>query len=173
VLREPLAALGRADVIVVTRAAGDGPGTLDAIERIVRRHNAAAPLIGASQRAVGFRDAADRTLAAPGRAVAFCGVGNPARFRALLEALGVELAAFRAFADHHPYTPAEIRDLGRLAASHDAALVTTEKDLARLGPVALAGDDRSGLIVLRIEAVLDDERALLDRVERALAGARA
>jgi tetraacyldisaccharide 4'-kinase len=70
--------------------------------------------------------------------LAFAGIGRPEKFFAGLRDAGVEVAATAAFADHHPYTEAE---LARLFARADAArltVVTTPKDAARLSASARA-----------------------------------
>jgi tetraacyldisaccharide 4'-kinase len=67
------------------------------------------------------------------RLVAFCGIGMPEDFHRMLQRLGVVVAAFRPFPDHHPYTHRELEDLSRTARQLGAeALVTTEKDGVRL-----------------------------------------
>jgi len=84
------------------------------------------------------------------RVLAFAGIGDPTRFFNTLRASGVELAGQRAFADHHPYSQAQIESLIAEASRDGQTLVTTEKDLARLPdwsqqivpfPVTLAFDD--------------------------------
>ena len=66
------------------------------------------------------------------RVLAFAGIGDPARFFNTLRASGIEVAAERAFADHHAYSEAEIESLIAEAKRDRLTLVTTEKDLARL-----------------------------------------
>lgn len=66
------------------------------------------------------------------RALAFAGIGDPARFFNTLRTSGVEVVQGRAFADHHAFTKAEIDALVAEARRDGLALVTTEKDLARL-----------------------------------------
>jgi tetraacyldisaccharide 4'-kinase len=64
--------------------------------------------------------------------VAFCGLGRPEKFRRTLEENNIKLCGWHAYADHHPYSKA---DLDRLAAEADrngARLITTEKDAMRL-----------------------------------------
>jgi tetraacyldisaccharide 4'-kinase len=84
------------------------------------------------------------------RVLAFAGIGDPTRFFNTLRASGIEVAGQRAFADHHPYSQAEIESLIGEAGRDGLTLVTTEKDLARLGdwsqqivpfPVTLEFDD--------------------------------
>jgi len=70
------------------------------------------------------------------RVLAFAGIGDPARFFDTLRASGIDVAAQRAFADHHPYSQTEIESLIAEAKRDGLTLVTTEKDLARLRDVS-------------------------------------
>src|SRR3954470_13208838 len=67
------------------------------------------------------------------RVLAFAGIGDPARFFRTLRAAGIEVVRERAFADHHPFSQTEIEALIDDAKRDGLTLVTTEKDLARLG----------------------------------------
>jgi tetraacyldisaccharide 4'-kinase len=64
--------------------------------------------------------------------VAFAGIGNPARFFDLLRSLGANVVETIVFADHHPMSEADATRVLARADFHDAAIVTTEKDMARL-----------------------------------------
>jgi tetraacyldisaccharide 4'-kinase len=92
--------------------------------------------------------------------LAFAGIGDPDKFYATLRAAGVALAEERSFADHHVFTAAEAAELIARAEARSLALVTTEKDHARMTgdpalaalaarsatlPVALALDKADGL----------------------------
>jgi tetraacyldisaccharide 4'-kinase len=66
------------------------------------------------------------------RVLAFAGIGDPQRFFRTLRASGIEVVGEHVFADHHPFTKAEIESLIAAAKSDALTLVTTEKDLARL-----------------------------------------
>jgi tetraacyldisaccharide 4'-kinase len=166
-LREPVRGLARADVVLVTRCRrADEP--LAVIERVVRHHNPSAPLVRAGHRAVAFVDRRGASVAAPARAIAFCGIGNPGRFRIDLEALGVQLVGFEAHHDHHPWRGGELARLARRAGEHDAALITTEKDLARLDDTLAAATAPARLLALRIESEVWEPRPLLERVATVL-----
>jgi tetraacyldisaccharide 4'-kinase len=74
-----------------------------------------------------------------GRSVlAFAGIGRPEKFFASLASIGAGVAASRAFADHHMFTPREIEGLVARASARNLILVTTEKDHVRIAP-AYAG----------------------------------
>ena len=91
---------------------------------------------------------------------AFAGLARPEVFQRSLTDLGVQLAGFRAFPDHHPFNPAEVAALvheGQSAGA--AALVTTAKDWARLGEEWQAA---LPLWVLDVEAQIDQSERILE-----------
>jgi tetraacyldisaccharide 4'-kinase len=65
-------------------------------------------------------------------AVAFCGIGRPAKFFATLQEAGIAAVKTYPFPDHHPFSEAEARALIAEAKALGAALLTTEKDRVRL-----------------------------------------
>ena len=89
--------------------------------------------------------------------VAFAGIGNPDGFFAMLEAAGVTLNARHVFADHHPYSQAELTALKSNAAKAGAMLVTTEKDLTRIAP-----EHREGISAMPLVSEVD--AGLMDMV---------
>jgi tetraacyldisaccharide 4'-kinase len=133
--REPLAALQRAQVIVITRTECGDPKTLeDAVEKI----HPAARVFRSSMILSGLVDAQSSGAIPsermrPEKVTAFCGIGNPRAFFADVRRWGFNLLAEDAFPDHHVYTGQE---LDRLAAGARkcgaAALLTTEKDAVKL-----------------------------------------
>lgn len=135
-LREPLRALQRADLIVITRYREDRP--IAGIESLIRRYNRRAPCFRAAvrpSRCFDLRRGEEvplETLAQLPLA-AFCGLANPAAFWDTLRELGCQVVFRWAFPDHHHYRPGELRCLAREArAAGAAALVTTEKDAVNL-----------------------------------------
>ncbi len=80
--------------------------------------------------------------------LAFAGIGRPQKFFDTLTAEGLDLDSTAAFPDHHAYVAGEIASLARRANADGLRLVTTQKDLARLGPEARAEGAAAGLIAL-------------------------
>lgn len=66
------------------------------------------------------------------RVLLFAGIGRPEKVAGTLAEAGAEVVRLEAFPDHHPFTEADADRLLALAAREGLALVTTEKDLARL-----------------------------------------
>jgi tetraacyldisaccharide 4'-kinase len=94
---------------------------------------------------------------------AFCGIARSEQFFAGLEAAGLSLAARASFPDHHRYTP---RDLDRLIAAARAtgatAIITTEKDLMRLGMLATTFPQSMPLMTARLRIEIEDQTAAID-----------
>jgi 3-deoxy-D-manno-octulosonic-acid transferase len=135
-LREPVAALERAHIVLITRSTySDLPA---AIETEVRRWNASAPIFCAHVAPrcwVEHRTGREFEIAARpfDRAGAFCGLGNPQSFRRTLLDLGVNPVDWVEFEDHHRYRPHELQRLaGQMGSRGASALVTTEKDAVNL-----------------------------------------
>ncbi len=109
------------------------------------------------------------------RVVAFAGIGRPEKFFTTLRNLGAEILQTQSFADHHPFSETDARDLLALAAENDAELITTEKDAVRLS--ALSGTFgeklRKTMAVLPVTAVFSDLPALDTLLDQHLKAARA
>jgi tetraacyldisaccharide 4'-kinase len=86
---------------------------------------------------------------------AFCGLGAPEKFRRTIEEMGLDLAGWREFPDHHRYSEKELDRLRAEAAALKAELLTTRKDWVRIHP-----NFRSGLTSLDILLRIEDEAAL-------------
>ena len=169
-LREPVAGLARADVILITRS--DVSDTPQAIERAVRQWHPGAPVFHARVEAQAWVEhrtgrefgIADRLFEQAG---GFCGLGNPQSFRSTLESLGVGLVDWVEFDDHHRYRPRELRRIAETAGAQGAkALVTTEKDAVNL---CEASDDLLAplpLFWLKVRMAIERESELLDELER-------
>ncbi len=134
-LREPVGALARADLVVLTRAEIRDPA---AIEKQVRQVNASAPIFACETRlhslielrsgqAVEAEDYRGRPVCA------FCAIGNPAAFFSDLRRWGFNPVAEVSFRDHRVYTREDIRRICKAANEKGAsAFLTTEKDLLNL-----------------------------------------
>ncbi len=157
-LRERPAALRRADLVVLTRADQAPPDELEALRRRL------GPAAEAVHRPVHVRGLSNRKMHGTdwlrGKGVyAFCGVGNPDSFRRTLESLGAQVVKFRAFEDHHPYAPEDLRRMNAEAQEFMAeAMVTTEKDATRLDPDGF----ELPLAALRVEIEITRGEELLE-----------
>jgi tetraacyldisaccharide 4'-kinase len=166
-LREPVSALSRADLLVVTRTETN-PGTERGISRLQD-----VPVFGARTHLLGFRKlGGDRQILpigelGPGPFYAFCGIGNPGAFIIDLEHWGLSVAAKQAYPDHHRYSSQEVAELEEAARQAGVqAFLTTEKDAHNLRDVRFASFP---VYLAIIEFVLPQEDAFLAAILRQIA----
>lgn len=159
-LRAPLAAqLARSDALLVV---GDGHGAQDVIASAKARnlpvfHGRLMPDAGA------VADLKARKV------LAFAGIGDPEKFFASAVEAGLTIAQRRAFPDHHRFTAEEAATLVMDAEQEGLALLTTEKDHARMaGEPALAAL-AAAAHVLPVKLVVEDSEALQSVVLGAVA----
>jgi len=136
-LREPVSAMDRADLLVITRLEAS-PATLATIEKLQDY-----PVFSAVTRLLGFRllGAGIQLLSAqeigPGPFYAFCGIGNPKAFFHDLKAWNVPVSQTSEFPDHHHYDQRDAGELEQAARAGNAqAFVTTEKDAQNLSGIS-------------------------------------
>ena len=117
-LREPLAALARADAIVIPEAT---PG-----EKLA---GLGKPLWRVHRRLV-----VDRAKL-PQRAIVVCGIAKPQLFLQDLRRSGIHSVDEAVFPDHHAYSQGDVDRLLRLRERHQSGgFLTTEKDAINLRP---------------------------------------
>jgi tetraacyldisaccharide 4'-kinase len=165
-LREPLEALGRADVVVVRD---------DEVEGVAKR---VWPLMreGAQMWVVRRRLVFPAPLFVFGaglRPVAFCGLARPEGFAAMLMEAGCGLVETVAFQDHHRYTMADIERVVEVAKGlHATGFVTTEKDAVKLSEAMRERLEAEGrFMVVGLEAEFDDGAAVVRAIELRLLAA--
>lgn len=141
-LREPLSALKRADAFIVT--GGNSPENEDtaAFFELLKHRFPEKPVFTGTYVAgaimTGGMEEKNNSYSLPEvrkiSVYGFCGIAQPESFHNTLQQAGLKLAGFQAFADHHAYSSYDIDELCRRGKSTGAqALVTTEKDLVKLG----------------------------------------
>lgn len=172
-LREPVSALRRAGIVVISRSV-QAPSP--ALEAKIRRYTRSPIFYARTElesvlRWPALKVALTQQDSRRAKVVAFCAIGNPAAFFDDLRTWGFQIAGERAFADHHVYTAKEAAQLEQLAQSCSAdALICTEKDAWNLRHVRF---ERVPVYCCRISLQLPEEfsRALLDAAQKH-AGAR-
>lgn len=153
-LREPLSALKRADMVVFTRCRPFQPVVDPGVQWCRSEHS----LSGFNRLDDGKELAVD--LLRTTRVAAFAGIADPAAFFESLRQLGIHLTAISALPDHEPYCAERLSELDRFAAESAADwLITTEKD-----GVKLVGSDRAWsnkVVTARLDLLLEDAGQLL------------
>lgn len=163
ILREPVEAVRRADIIVLTRAdqVADRAELLRTIGALT-----AAPVFFSRHVPVGLVSVPDGAVLPLSRmegrpVVAFSGIARPEAFLTALRGLNVNVREHVEFTDHHRYSRADMDALsGKARAAGVATIITTEKDAVKAGSFGL-----SGLLALRIGMEIE-EKDLWEKILR-------
>ncbi len=150
-LRAPLdVQLAKTDALLV---AGEGTGADDIVAQARARglqvlHGGLVP------------NTAAMTALKARKVLAFAGIGDAEKFFATAAQAGIEVAKRRAFPDHHRYSAEEAGEL-IMEAEHDGlALLTTEKDRARMAGEPLLAALATRARVLPVTMVVKEAEEL-------------
>lgn len=138
-LREPMDALARAGLFILTKAGQAGEDERAAIRERLRRENPAAPIVEADHAPRTFTPLASWPHTEPlpdnpDQAVfLLSGIGNPDGFRKTAEEAGFAVAGALSLPDHHDYEERDLRRAEEEARACGAsAIVVTEKDAVKI-----------------------------------------
>lgn len=158
-LREPLKAISRADMVLITRS--HLATRTEEIERSIRIHHPTVTIGYFYHDATGLRDLATgnrfpvRNLMGH-QVIALAAVGNPDVFLQDLSHYQIYVLDQFLFRDHHIFRQHELDTaLERTRAAGARCVVTTEKDAVRLSPLRF---DEGELLVFEIEAHPEDQK---------------
>ncbi|MCY4402535.1 MAG: tetraacyldisaccharide 4'-kinase [Candidatus Poribacteria bacterium] len=169
-LREPKAAVQRADIILLTRTdAIDiqiqnlrkqlkslAPNTL--ILESVHQPTSLSPLNNKDKHStIPLQDLKGK------RILAVCGIGNPTAFVATIEKFHPEIVELFAFPDHHVYTESDIQNIHeQMKRCNTEWIITTQKDEQKLADHTT----ELPILVLAVELVITNgENVLLDKLQ--------
>lgn len=147
-LREPVSALRRADMVILTRSDLIDEPARENIWQVVRMHNETVATVELAFEPAGLIDKTGTALeidealagcqpadnsASDTQVLAFCGIGNPDGFQKTLSTAGIKVHDLITFPDHHHYDRNDLQELISTAETASAiALVTTVKDLVKI-----------------------------------------
>lgn len=175
ILREPLTALRRADLLVLTKT-DLGHARIDPIRRRLAEIGCRQPVIETIHQPARLVDLFTKEIldlkAIDGQRVcALCSLGAPAAFTATLARLGAKVQKAFNFTDHYVYNATDIQPVvEHCLRDHVGIIVTTQKDAVKLAGLRdefhlIGGDVR--LFSLHIELTVRDgtgENVFLQRI---------
>jgi tetraacyldisaccharide 4'-kinase len=170
-LREPVEGLARAHVIGLSRSDAIDDRRRRQIESRVRELAPTAVWLELAHRPTQLVSGSGNSLHLSDlkgqRVAAFCGIGNPAGFRATLQTLGCEIAGWLELPDHCAYDERQIARLADWLKALDVQhVVCTRKDLVKIPHESLAGKRLWALdIELHVLQGLSELESLLDHCQ--------
>jgi tetraacyldisaccharide 4'-kinase len=164
IMREPFSALGRANIILITKSDVAGESAVSAITRDIRKYNEKAPVFNSFHKPAAVINSEGEERSPDSlrqkKVYAFAGIANPAYFQATLRSVGADIINFRKFRDHHVYTQKEVDEIKKDARGLE--IITTEKDLVKLRELELP----ENISALKIEFSVD--QAFYDHIFKLL-----
>ena len=159
-LREPLAALADADIIVLREEEAE---TLRSVVAGLSGPKG-TPAIWVVRRSLSLGEGGEVSL--PTEPLAFCGIARPENFSKMLAAQGYQPTDILAFPDHHAYNDDDVHRLLERARQVGAnGFVTTEKDAVKLTPIMREHLEMIGpIIVARLSVELLNEQESLSQL---------
>ena len=136
ILREPLSALKRAGVFVLTKT--DFSCDIETMRKQLKAINPSAPIIETIHAPVRLKDLKEnKTVELPflqnKNVVAVSGIGDPASFDHLLKHLGAKVSKHFSFLDHHNYKANDVARIAEFAKKENIEIcLTTDKDAVKL-----------------------------------------
>ena len=143
ILREPLSALRRADIFVLTKT--DQLSNIEKLKKFLGGYNSKAPVVESVYRLRSIEKLSDALAIDPRelenkRALAFSGIGNPESFGNSLKQQKLNVLKHRIFPDHFIYRTKDILSLMEEAGNLGVDfMITTEKDSVRIPKINTQG----------------------------------
>ena len=159
-LREPLAAIKRADIVVLTKSEDpDGPQGKD-IEGLmaeIEKYNRNAPIFLSGHSIMNVRRLSGETMSPDlikdSKVFYFCALGDPGSFRSTVASTGAVIAGGITFRDHYAYSARDVAKIKAEAGKSGAEwIVTSEKDMIKTRDLDLPGN----IIIIEIAFSVDE-----------------
>ena len=164
-LREPLIALSRSDIFVLTQ--GDPRQDTAGLTARLKQLNPRALIVESRHKPEGFSNLnkPDEILSVDSfkgkSAVVFSGIGNPQAFENTVCSMGINIAEALRFADHHDYTQADLDGIIKSARERNVdTVITTEKDAVKIARLKI---NQLRIFSLSIKLSIAKNEAELDR----------
>jgi len=169
ILREPLSALKRADIFLLTKV--NLNPQIEKIKNYLRQINPRAEIFSSAHQPVGFYELGKKEellnpFVLKGKNVTLIsGIGDPGSFEDLIVSLGINISLNFKFCDHYNYQQEDLEKIMQESKNNNIdTIVTTQKDAVRL---AHLGFKNYGLrlMVMRIELkIIENEERFQSRL---------
>ncbi|MBN2097718.1 MAG: tetraacyldisaccharide 4'-kinase [Candidatus Omnitrophica bacterium] len=175
ILREPLTALARADLLILTKV-DQTEENIETLKTKLRRYNCSAPIYTAIHAPVSLRNLSsgkivEFSLIKNQRLAMLCGIAQPESLQRTLEQLQAKVCLKFCFPDHYQYCQADLADIeAQCSQAQIETIVTTEKDAVKLATLVKDGSPNIELLELGIQLKISpDEKSffnlLSDQIE--------
>jgi len=154
ILREPLNAIKRSNIVVLTKVDMACSEVIRDVKFKVKEINPDATVYTSHHKTKGLISLSgheeDLETLRSASVHAFAGIANPSYFKSLLVSNGADIVSFKSLKDHHIYSHHDISTI--INSASGLKIITTEKDLVKLRGFDLPDN----IYALRIEFFIDN-----------------
>ena len=174
-LREPVSALQRADIIVLTKSDRPGvPEKQSMIEKI-RSFSPSVPVVMARHRVTSLSDVTGTSYPGDrlsGKKVCLAsGIGDPEYFLFLVESLGGIVVSRHDYDDHHRYSQHDVERIrSGCAASGAELIIITRKDFVKIKHLDISGIEDKLFVLNVVMDVFDGKEQLIAGLDSIFTG---
>lgn len=177
-LREPLSALKRADIFIISKSDLIRKEKLKQIREKLKKYNKDIPLLEMNYQPLNYHllnsiseEKIEISLASlkTEEIIAVSGIGNPDSFLDTLKKLEVKIKSFLKYGDHHPYCLQDIKDIIYKCKQHKVKkIIITEKDAVKLNKTMLKQfrENEIKIYSLNITVKIKPEEKLINILKR-------
>ena len=155
ILREPMSAIARADIVVFTKV-NSRAVDIDALRSDLTKINEKLTFLEAIHKPKYFYDVKmrkdlDLSFVKGKRAILLSSIGDPSYFEETIRALSANIVEHIAFGDHHNYSQSDARFVMKRCSERTFDfIITTEKDAVKLSRMSISFA-RYQLLILAVE----------------------
>lgn len=168
-MREGFRALRDADIVILGRVDQVDPTQLQNLKTLINKHLPNdIPMAEMRYRPRGFYTSTYQRKfhlkeITGKKVICVAGIASPVSFFNLIDSLGAEIIKTQSFPDHHDFNHDDLVEVLALAETHDAYVVTTEKDMVKMRRIA--EDQRILYLEIQVE-FLDGENLVKEAVNK-------
>ncbi len=172
ILREPVSALKRSHMVIITKVNLVDKDRISSIKDFILSINPKAEIFEAEHRAISITDAKDNKTFGMDyinnkALTALSSLGDNESFFRMLSGLGAKIIVKLPYPDHHSYTHDDVTCVINAAKNVSSdAIITTAKDWVRLK--AIMPSNTVNVLLLNIAAKIIDEDKFFNRIYRLL-----
>ena len=165
VLREPVSAVKRADLFVLTKSDAVGNVRKKEVTDLLRKYSPATPVITVRHKPVFLTDVTGASYSIDdmrGRKIlSVSGIADPTYFSFLIKKNEGEIVLEKHYSDHHPYQQIDVKAISTSSESQGVdMIITTKKDYVKMRELDISSIEDK-LFILNIDIEVEEGKEKL------------
>ena len=165
VLREPIDAVKRADIFVLTKVDAAGKERKKAVEKLLRKYSEDTPVLSVRHNPVFLTDVTREVYSLDGMVnkniLLVSAIADPDYFKFLIEKNKGVVVSENLYSDHHPYSQLDINAINAKCMKYNVdMIITTNKDYVKMRELDISTIEQK-LFILNIAVEIEEGKEKL------------